>query len=49
MHSKFANNTKMVGPADILEERVRIPNDIDKLEKWSERNWMKLSKENTKY
>lgn len=35
MYSKFADNTKLDGIADMLEGKIRVENDFDKLEKWS--------------
>ncbi|CAM5112215.1 unnamed protein product [Natator depressus] len=45
---KFADNTEMGGVASALEDRIKIQNDLDKLEKWSEVNRMKFSKDKCK-
>lgn len=41
--SKFPNKTKLGRVTDILEGRIRIQNDCDKQEKWSEINQMQLN------
>lgn len=43
--SKFANETKLGGGADPSEGCSVIHRDLGRLEKWTERNLMKLSKE----
>ena len=42
--SKFANDTKLCGTADMLEGRDDIQRDPDRLEKWTNVNLMKLNK-----
>ncbi|CAM5157187.1 unnamed protein product [Eretmochelys imbricata] len=42
---KFADNTKLGWVASALEDRIKIQNDLDKLEKWSEVNRMKFIKD----
>lgn len=42
--SKFTDNIKLRGDADVLECLVTIQRDLDRLEKWSECNLMKFSK-----
>uniref|UniRef100_A0A8C4XYA6 Reverse transcriptase domain-containing protein n=1 Tax=Gopherus evgoodei TaxID=1825980 RepID=A0A8C4XYA6_9SAUR len=42
---KFADDTKLGKIATALEDRVKIQNDLDKLEKWSEVNRMKFNKD----
>ncbi|CAM4569741.1 unnamed protein product [Caretta caretta] len=37
---KFAKDTKLGGVASALEDRIKMQNDLDKLEKWSEVNRM---------
>lgn len=36
--SKCASDAKLKGAKSTLENRVRVPNDFNKLEKWSEKN-----------
>uniref|UniRef100_K7EWB1 Reverse transcriptase domain-containing protein n=1 Tax=Pelodiscus sinensis TaxID=13735 RepID=K7EWB1_PELSI len=45
---KFADDTKLGGVATALEDRVKIQNDLDKLEKWSEVSRMKFNKDKCK-
>ncbi|CAM5094356.1 unnamed protein product [Natator depressus] len=45
---KFVDNTKLGGVASALEDRIKIQNDLDKLEKWSEVNRMKFNKDKCK-
>uniref|UniRef100_A0A674JM42 Reverse transcriptase domain-containing protein n=1 Tax=Terrapene triunguis TaxID=2587831 RepID=A0A674JM42_9SAUR len=45
---KFADDTKLGGVASALEDRIKIQNDLDKLEKWSEVNGMKFNKDKCK-
>ncbi|CAM5081660.1 unnamed protein product [Natator depressus] len=45
---KFEDDTKLGGVASALEDRIKIHNDLDKLEKWSEVIWMKFSKDKCK-
>ncbi|CAM4536017.1 unnamed protein product [Caretta caretta] len=44
----FADNIKLGGVASALEDRIKIQNDLDKLEKWSEVNRMKFNKDKCK-
>uniref|UniRef100_A0A8C4Y200 Macro domain-containing protein n=1 Tax=Gopherus evgoodei TaxID=1825980 RepID=A0A8C4Y200_9SAUR len=46
--TKFADDTKLGGVASALEDRIKIQNDPDKLEKWSEVNRMKFNKDKCK-
>ena len=42
--SKFADNTKMSGAADIIEERNAIQRDLDELGKWVDVDIMRFNK-----
>lgn len=42
---KFADDTKLGGTTSILEDRIRIQNDLDKLEKWTGKNRMKFKRD----
>jgi len=39
---KYAEDTKQAGFASTLEDRIRMWNDLDKLEKWSGKIWCSL-------
>lgn len=41
--SKFANNFKLCGAADILESRDAIQRDLDMLKRWAQGSLMKFS------
>jgi len=43
---KSANDTKLGGVADMLQSHATIQKDLDRLEKWSDRNLMKFNKGN---
>lgn len=45
---KFADDTKLGGTTSILEDRIRIRNDLDKLEKWTGKNRMKFNRDKCK-
>ncbi|GAB0181661.1 hypothetical protein GRJ2_000631400 [Grus japonensis] len=42
--SKFANDTKLCGVVNMLEERDVIQRDLNRLERWARANRMKLNK-----
>uniref|UniRef100_A0A803SSL5 Reverse transcriptase domain-containing protein n=1 Tax=Anolis carolinensis TaxID=28377 RepID=A0A803SSL5_ANOCA len=45
---KFADDTKLGGIANTPEERSRIQNDLDRLERWAETNKMKFNRDKCK-
>lgn len=45
---KFADDTKLGGTTSILEDGIRIQNDLDKLEKWTGKNRMKFNRDKCK-
>ena len=45
---KFADDMKLGGTTSILEDRIRIQNDLDKLEKWTGKNRMKFNRDKCK-
>ncbi|CAM5077495.1 unnamed protein product [Natator depressus] len=45
---KFASYIKLGGVSSALEDRIKIQNDLGKMEKWSEVNRMKFNKEKCK-
>ena len=45
---KFANDTKLSGLANTLEDRNKIQNDLDRLEHWAENNRMKFRRDKCK-
>ena len=48
MLSKFADDIKLNGVANTLEDRNKIQNDLDRLEHWAENNRMKFSMDKCK-
>ena len=44
MHTKFANNTKLGGAFDSVEDREALQRDLDRLECWAITNLMKFNK-----
>ena len=42
--NKFANNTKLGGAVDSLEDREALQRDLDRLESWEITNHMKFNK-----
>lgn len=45
---KFADDTKLGGTTSVLEDRIRIQNYLDKLEKWTGKNRMKFNRNKCK-
>uniref|UniRef100_A0A803T8Q3 Reverse transcriptase domain-containing protein n=1 Tax=Anolis carolinensis TaxID=28377 RepID=A0A803T8Q3_ANOCA len=45
---KFADDTKLGGIANTPEDRSRIQNDLDRLERWAETNKMKFNRDKCK-
>uniref|UniRef100_A0A803T2T7 Reverse transcriptase domain-containing protein n=1 Tax=Anolis carolinensis TaxID=28377 RepID=A0A803T2T7_ANOCA len=45
---KFADDTKLGGTANTPEDRSRIQNDLDRLERWAETNKMKFNRDKCK-
>lgn len=43
MVSKFANNTKLIGSANVLDDRIEIQNGLDKAEHWDGTHKTKLT------
>lgn len=46
--SKFVSNTELGGEADTLKDHAAIQRDINRLEKWDDRNLMKFKKRKSK-
>ena len=44
-HSAFADNTKLDGIANTLEDRNKLQSDLDRLEHWAENNRMKFNRD----
>ncbi|KAF4804712.1 hypothetical protein TURU_005383 [Turdus rufiventris] len=42
---KCADDTKLSGEADTLEERSTLKEDLDRLEEWANKNLMKFNKD----
>lgn len=40
---KFANHTKLKVGVNVLDDRIKIQNDLDKAEHWDESHKMKLT------
>lgn len=40
---KFTNNTKLKGRANVLDDRIKFQNNLDKAERWDEIHKMKLT------
>lgn len=46
---KFANDTKLNGEVDALEERDTLQEDLDRLEEWANKNLTKFNKDKHNY
>ena len=42
---KFADDTKLCGIANTLEDRNKLQSDLDRLERWAENNRMKFNRD----
>ena len=45
---KFADDTELSGEVDTLEGRATLPEDLDRLEEWANKNLMKFNKDKCK-
>ena len=48
MLAKFADDTKLGGIANNLEDRNKIQNDLDRMEHWTKSNRMKFNRDKYK-